>query len=194
MEKLRIDQASVLIEINNDICDMDIEVGHCCTACSYTRTESDAYTFDALPELEESLKHETKMALLYIAGYVSRQHHEDEGDQDATFTYYKKYGSYTDMVSRGKLHIPSDTICQCVIFSYIMFSLVRDRVCRKSLMKIILDISEFYYFGATTVHSRKLANIFINNYCKEVTPRSGKESELKIIKLYEEKIIKLSEE
>ena len=49
-----------------------------------------------------------------------------------------------------------------------------------------MEISEYYDFGIKVGESRKLANIFINNYCKEFTPRSGKEPALKIIKFSEE--------
>ena len=45
------------------------------------------------------------------------------------------------------------------------------------------EITEYYVIEVNTSNLRKLANILINNYCKELTPPSGKEPALKILKL-----------
>ena len=64
--------------------------------------------FDNVVERESSLTIETKMALVYIAGYVTRKDKElSEIDMmEVTTFYYKKYGSYTDELDRGQLNIP----------------------------------------------------------------------------------------
>ena len=53
-------------------------------------------------------------------------------------------------------------------------------------MGVISAVSEFYAFGMRDSHARRLANVFINNYCIASTPRSGKEPQLKVLKLSEE--------
>ena len=69
---------------------------------------------DCLEQLEESVPSETKQALVYIAGYVTRNDGEvdDETLFDQTTFYHQEFGSYTDALDRGGLNIPSDRACQ----------------------------------------------------------------------------------
>ena len=69
----------------------EINDGHVCSACSYALTGKAAETFDSLEVLESSIPEDTKKALVYISGYVTRK---DTNIDDTTF-YYFKYGSYT---------------------------------------------------------------------------------------------------
>ena len=46
-----------------------------------------------------------------------------------------------------------------------------------------MEISEHYQFEMKISHGNVLANIFLNNLCKAVTPRDSKEANLKVIKL-----------
>ena len=81
------------------------EAGHMCPQCSYILVEEGSEEFDSLVELESSLTIETKMALVYIAGYVTRNDKDlSETMMEVTTFYYKKYGSYTDELDRGQLN------------------------------------------------------------------------------------------
>ena len=144
-------------------------------------------TVDSLDELEESLPAETKAALVYIAGYVTR--HDAETNEESllgvTTFYHQEFGGYTDSLDRGGLNIPSDKACQWAIHSYIMFTVVKDRVCRSSFMNIALALSDMCEFEMEVRHARILTNIFIKNHCVAATPRSTKEPALKRLKLSE---------
>ena len=108
--------------------------------CSYTLDEEGTEVFDHLIQLEYSLTIETKMAIVYIAGYVTRKD-KDFSETDTmevpTF-YYKKHGSYTDELDRGQLNISIDCTCQGTFLSYIIFYSIKKNVCRKSLSEIVM--------------------------------------------------------
>ena len=125
------------------------------------------------------------MALVYIAGYVTRKVGELTESKllDVTTFYFEKYGSYTDKLDRGGLNIPNDCACQWTFFANILFMAVKDKICRKSLSRIFVQISEHHEFGMSEIHSKTLANIFINNYCTANCPRSTKEAKQKVLKL-----------
>ena len=78
--------------------------------CSYTLDEG-SEVFDDLVESESSLTTETKMALVYIAGDVTRKDRDlsEANMMEVTTFYYKTYGSYNDELDRGQLNIP--TVC-----------------------------------------------------------------------------------
>ena len=50
----------------------NIESGHFCFHCSFLLVENSVEIFDGLPELESSDMEDTKMVLVYIAGYIIR--------------------------------------------------------------------------------------------------------------------------
>ena len=147
--------------------------------------EEASEVFDNLPELEESIPLEIKMSLLYIAGYVTRKDKELTGDEllGQTSFYYTKYGKFTDSLDRGGLNIPSDYASQWTFFCFIIFNSIKDKVCRKSLCNIFMLVAEFYSLNMVKRHGMVLANVFLKNYCVTVTPKSGKEPALKVLKL-----------
>ena len=70
--------------------------------------ESLAETFDGLPELESSFLEDTKIVLVYIAGFITRN---DSGSSEEkllneTTFYQQKYGQYLDGMDRDGLNIP----------------------------------------------------------------------------------------
>ena len=97
--------------------------------------------------------------------------------------YYEKFGDYLNSIDRSGLKIPPDNVCQWVFFCFILFHYIKDKVCRRSLSDIFLLVSEFYFFKINHPHCNTLANIFLNNYCAQITPRSNKEPALKVLKL-----------
>ena len=96
------------------------------------------------------------MALVYIAGYIVRK----DTEIDDSHEYYEKYGSFTDNLNRGGLSLPGDSACQWTFFSYIMFKIVTDHVCRKSLSNILVLISEMHMLNM----NRSQAFICIGKY------------------------------
>ena len=184
LEKLNIQHAKLLLRHTN-MEHLPLEAGHMCPQYSNTLDEEGSEVFDNIVELESSLTIETKMALVYIAGYVTRKDKElSEIDMmEVTTFYYKKYGSYTDELDRGQLNIPTDCACQWTFFSYIIFYTIKKNVCRKSLSQILVMIAERYSFNMSSDHARILSNIFIKNYCNECSPHSSKEVNLKILQL-----------
>ena len=187
MEKSDINRARLLASLNVDIDDPELSAGHKCEQCNYKMTEEQLEIFDTLETLEESMKKETKMALVHIAGYVTRRDPAPSEDEllDVTTFYYKKFGGYTSSLDRGNLNVPTDKAVQWCIFCTILFNSVKNSVCRSSLMKMFSLISEHYEFGMKEHHCRILSNILIKNFCRESTPKGTKETKLKVLKLSE---------
>ena len=104
-------------------------------------TENMCTIFDSLPEFENHLPVETKMTPVYIAGYVTR--HEDHSPEDR-FMYYEKYSHLLSDMNCGSLKIPHNSVCEWVVYGYVMFYEVVEVTFRKSLCKILVNISECY--------------------------------------------------
>ena len=190
VEKSNINRAKLLLILKTDKAVMDAEEpGHSCSDCGFVieSNEKACETVDNLEELEASLPVETKSVLIYIAGYVTRKDPElDEISQlGQTTCYFHKFGQYTDALDKGGLNIPSDRACQWTIFSFMLFNVVKDSVCRNSFSKIALTLSDMFEFKMEERHARILSNIFLKNYCTSATPRSTKEPALKRLKLSE---------
>jgi len=183
IEKFNISKASLLLTYN--INDSASYAGHSCQFCGFFLDESSAEVFDNLPTLEKSITVQSKMSLVYIAGYVSRNDDLPNEEELLTKTmfYFEKFGQYLKSVDRGGLKIPFDNTVQWVLFSFVLFISIKDKVCRTSLCNIFMLISEHYSFDMERHHGNILSNIFIKNYCKLSTPKSNKEPSLKILKL-----------
>ena len=121
----------------------------------------------------------------HIAGYITRKDDplEDEELFDTSTLYAAKFGKYTSELDRGLLNIPTDRACQWVFLCYIMFCVIKEKVCRRSLVSIFLEISEQFKFAMKKSHGTALANILFKNLCLAESPRSSKGSRSKIIKL-----------
>ena len=185
IEKTNIHKSSLLLKLGYNTEELNVDDGHDCSSCGFLLDEEGAEAFDNLEELEKSIPLECKMALVYIAGYVTRKDAEMTEDEllDQTSFYYEKFGDYLNSLDRGCLNIPSDRSCQWVFFCFIMFNVVKEKVCRKSLCNMFMSIGEFHSFEMEKRHGIILSNIFLNNYCASINPRSSKESSLKVIKL-----------
>lgn len=189
VEKSNVNRAKLLLALKTDKSLFNAEdSGHFCTDCSF-KIESDekaCETVDNLELLEDSVSSETKSVLVYIAGYVTRNDPEvDESQLGQTTFYYEKFGAYTDSLDRGGLRTPSDQACQWTIFCFILFSVVKDFVCRKSFCGMAMTLSDIFQLGMEDRHARILSNIFLNNHCRASTPWSTKEPALKRLKLSE---------
>ena len=101
------------------------------------------------------------------------------------FFYYEKYGSYTQYLDRGKLNIPHDASCQWCAFCYTLSFVINVKfsVCKTSLARIFLYISDFYEFDMKASQCNILANILLNKLCRQITPTSQKEPSQKMLKL-----------
>ena len=137
---------------------------------------------------EDSISIVVKQTLVHIAGYVTR--HDSELTEDEllgqTTFYYQNFGQYTKSLDLGGLNVPSDIACQWTFFSFILFDRVKERVCRFSLINLLMyvAVAEFYSFdGISRKNCHILSNIFLKNHAIESTPLSGKERMLKAIKL-----------
>ena len=73
IEKFDINRARLLASLNIDIDDPELSAGHRCEQCNYKMTDEQLEIFYTLESLEKSLNKETKMALVHIAGYVTRK-------------------------------------------------------------------------------------------------------------------------
>ena len=141
-----------------------------------------------LTKLENSITIDTKSSLVHIAGYDTRKDPQPSDVEmlDVTTFYATKYGTFTNHLDRGQLNIPHDRACQWTSFCFVVFNSVKEKVCRNSMSKLCAVVSEHYDFKMTPAYARIISNIFIKNYCRERTPRTFKESKLKVLKLSED--------
>ena len=143
VEKLDISKTKQLLKLKEDVRNLEVDVGHRCSKCCFSLDEVICEIFDSLPKLEENVAEETKMALVHVAGYVTRN--DDVTDDDlfeVDMKYYRKYGAFTQSIYHGGLNLPSDTGCQWTFYSFIMSNAAKYRVCRTSLSKLCMMISD----------------------------------------------------
>ena len=120
-------------------------------------------------------KEKVNMSIFHNAGHMIRKVDVEE-TKDDTYYYREKYGDYTSAT-------PKDIVCQCAVFSFIMFDVIKHNVCRASLMRVFQQISDYYGFNIQKCHCKTLANIFINNNYKLFTPLLHKETKQNLVKL-----------
>ena len=72
---------------------------------------------DCLPDMQASISKDSMMGLVCIGGYVTAKDKSDSDTEDSHFYY--KYGSFTEYLNRGGLHVPGDSVCRWVIYSYV---------------------------------------------------------------------------
>ena len=72
IEKVKISKSSLLLSANVNIDSFNIKSGPSCFNCSFLLDENSAEIFDGLSELESSVPEDTKMVLVYTAGYITR--------------------------------------------------------------------------------------------------------------------------
>ena len=159
-----------------------VSSGQACDNCFYKLSEDECEMFNCLHELLDQLPSDIKSSLVYIAGYVSRKDNEDDND---TFFHYGNYGNFTSALDCGGLKIPSNTICEWVFLSYILFNYVgTSNFCRYPLSCLFIDIACTYDFTIITRnHCHILQNILFNSYCYMHSPASDKETIDKALKL-----------
>ena len=177
-EKVAIKKTKLLLSLDVDVGDFNAEAGHNYSSCGFMLTEDMCTIMDNLPKFEDRTSEDTKIALIYIAGYIVRKNYIED-----TFKYHQKYGAFVNDLNRGGLTIPGDSACQWSFYCYVMFREVANYTCRKSLCNILMIISEFYGFNLERKHGMIMSNIPFNNHSHLYTPRSSKERKQKIVKL-----------
>ena len=85
--------------------------------------------FNNLHALEASVKEETLLSLIYIAGYVQKKGGVVK-ENDSLF-HYHKFEKYVDALNRGSRTLPLDYFVQWCIFCLIFFLEVLNAECRK---------------------------------------------------------------
>ena len=156
--------------------------GHSCENCLYRPTEDECDMINNLESCLETLSDETKSSLVYITGYVFRR---DVDEEDDTFLYFNKYGTFTTTIDRGGLKLLGDTGCKWTFMCYVLFNFVGvSKICRYSLSCLFLDVAFLRDFTSIKrEHATTLANIFLNNYCRVHRAASDKEPKVKVLKL-----------
>ena len=101
---LNIKQTSLLLSQNVNIDAFDVKPSHQWTSCYDKLGEEGSEIFDILKNLEASLSDERKIALVYIAGYLTKML---INARNMNF-HNEKYGKYTNSIDRGKLKVLSD--------------------------------------------------------------------------------------
>ena len=160
---------------------MEAKLGHQCDLWSFNINDDSLTIFEELEILEDSIPNSVKETLVYIAGYVAFK--TDAKSSEDTFIYYERFGKFTNELSRGKLRIPNDTLCQFTFFACVLFGKVKTHVCRTSLVKVLKCLTDYYHFEIDKRCVTILSNIFLNNYTSFVTPRSSREPKQKVLKL-----------
>ena len=102
---------------------------------------------------------------------------ENGDDADVNHFYYNKYGSFSRNLNLGGLHLRGNIVCQWVVYGYIMFNEVANDYCRKSLRRILSNISDLYdlQIKNTYRYLPGFANMLFNNYCSLFSPKATQE-------------------
>ena len=136
---------------------------------------------DFLAELEDKVPDDVKQSLVYSDGYVVRGYKPDAAVGASCKTqYYEEYGSHTDALIHRSLSIPPASVCQWVIFCFIVFEVVKHVLCSPILRKLFMETSEFYAFCVPNKSIQKLTNILLKNFCIRETSLSREEGNPKI--------------
>ena len=77
--------------------------------------DKECEVFDNLHALEVSVKEETLLSLIYIAGYVQTKSGVVK-ENDSLF-HYHKLGKYVDALNKGSLSLPQDFLVQWLYFA-----------------------------------------------------------------------------
>ena len=100
LEKNEINKTKVYLKLNpqllNDVA-QTLPSGHSCAKCSFLLPDNLCDLVTNLPALENSLCEETKMVLVYVAGYVVRHH--DVGDNIYPGPLRDNFGPGTQIIS-----------------------------------------------------------------------------------------------
>ena len=131
IEKLHVKPTSLLLNQNVNIDEFDVNPGHQRTSCDYKLCEKDSEIFDNLENFELSLSSEIKIALVYIAKYITRN--DNQPSECEIHFYYEKYGKYTNLTDHGKLKVLFDHTCQWLFFCFILFHTIKEKFYYKSL-------------------------------------------------------------
>lgn len=174
---MKIKHTKILLKLDIEIEGTD---GHACEICCRDLDENEKCLFDILHELEVHITKETCFSLVYIAGYVQRYETLTEED---TFNYYKLYGDYLRSLNRGGLKIPTDTIAQWTFFCFIYFTNLSGELCAPFCAQKFSYIAERYNFNVTKRQCYALTNIFLKNKAILSSPKSTRETKLKVLKL-----------
>ena len=120
-------------------------------------------------------------AILYIARHLQKQ--ESQIRDNDTMYYYDKFGKYLDQLNREALVLPQDHLVQWCIYCFVLFTQIGRQICRTFLINLFISISEKWHFNISLKHCTILSNIFFKNYSLFRSPRSSKETSLKVLKL-----------
>ena len=97
---------SLLLNQNVNIDAFDVKPGHQCTSCDDKLYEEGSEIFVNPENLEPSLSDEIKMALMYIAGYITIN--DNQPSEYGTHYYYDKYRKYINSIDCEKLKVLSE--------------------------------------------------------------------------------------
>ena len=179
LQKVAIYHAKLALRMDFKLDDQSSDQ-HQCTFCNRKLTYQESEVLDNLYDLEEQLSDNTLNAMVYIGGYIENK--QAKSNEDTTF-YYDRYGQYLNNLNRGKLTIPDDSTVQWIVYCFIFFVTLSTEVCRNFLLSQFISISNKFNLSMNTKHARILANIFLKNDALLKTPRSSRETGIKILKL-----------
>ena len=127
-------EASLLLSTNVKVGSFNIETGHSYFDYKFLLDQKLAKIFDVSQELESSFPEHTKMALVYIVGYIMRNDSmlsEEKLWHETTF-YHQTYGQYLD-----EIEVVTNTF-QRSMFCFILFNAVKEKVCRKTFCDLCM--------------------------------------------------------
>ena len=89
-----------MLSLNVDVDALNVPSGNRCSNCTYELNQEGIEVFDNLEKIEDSLTIDTKMALVHIAGYVTRKDQvlPEEELLDVTTFYHQRFGGYYSII------------------------------------------------------------------------------------------------
>ena len=162
---------------------------HSCYSC----VNADFAFVAVLPVVASEIPKECKETLVYVAGYLCKQHGLCCDD---TLYEYRTYGAFQDELNRGRLAIPGDGVVHFLYFMYVSFLLLsadrsKPKPCFNVLFEAGLAINDCYDLLSDDLVEkccRTVCNVILNNCSNSVDQLGCAETRVKLAKLAERKL------
>ena len=136
---------------------------HHCSICKIPLSEAELLIDDGLDL--ESVTHDEKLSLFYVAGYVASKCSEFQGSEDDFDT---DVTVYLQTLDRGKLTYPSSIFFNFTLLAFLFFTKSPEKFCRTRFVSILKQFPNIFYLDITVKNIPLLAlsNIFMKRFCK----------------------------
>ena len=153
--------------------------------CELNFTEEELLIMDNVIRDQQDITEHEKSAIFFICGYVAFKHNFPNAQ-----IVLQNACEFTQLVSRGKLRMPSDWLLTLAQFCYSLF-IKLNPICSNRVVRMFEFIADSFYLEHIHLNSicRTLSNTFFKGYVRKITEANEPFAIVK--ELTERKIAKL---